>query len=79
MKVENGLFGYHGAPIQWNIQTDHWSSSDPATGIYDPYMDTSLISPEIAAGTAGLLTVGHASRYQTNSFGYGNSDNGITG
>lgn len=67
-KVENNVFGFHGAKIQWNIQTDHWSTSSPVSGFYEPFMDTMLISPEIPAGKKDTNTVVISHRFQTEPY-----------
>ncbi len=58
--VMNGLFDTHNPfpALEWNVQTDHWSTSDISSGIYLNYMDTTLVSPVIPAGDLdGLMLV----------------------
>ncbi|HDS30569.1 MAG TPA: PKD domain-containing protein, partial [Firmicutes bacterium] len=65
--IENGLFDVHSPPsgLQWNVQTDHWSTSSMTTKQYDDYMNTMLISPMIPAGVLDEVTVKMSHRYQT--------------
>jgi hypothetical protein len=67
--VQNGLFGYHNATTQWNIQTDHWATSQMANGFYQSDMDTALISPEIPIGTKDTATLTISNRFQIDTYG----------
>jgi len=68
--IANGLFGYHSPnpPLEWNVQTDHWSTSKSSTGQYTDYMDTTLISPIIPAGDADSLMMALTHRWETESY-----------
>ncbi|MCX6646667.1 MAG: hypothetical protein NTY09_09955 [bacterium] len=65
--IANGLFGIHSPspPLEWNVQTDHWSTSKSSTGQYTDYMDTTLISPIIPAGDADTLMMALTHRWET--------------
>jgi len=63
--VHNGLFGYHGASLQWNVQDDHWSTKSFSTGEYENSMNTTLVSPALPIGDRDTAILYLSHRYRT--------------